>query len=1155
MSVDKKRRTFVKGLVAAGLLGAGLLAYSPILSKFIRPKFEFTSVEPDLQEGANVRYVYSTCLGCNVRCGIRVRVVNYGGVEVIERIEGNPYHPYNRAVSMEKQTVIYDQLPYNTPVDEANRKWFGTLCPRGQDGIHYVYDPYRVLKPLKRAGPRGSGKWKVISWEQLIKEVVEGGVIEETNEKLPGLKEFFVYGKLKAAGFEDPNKVLSDIKKDVDSIMTIAKDPAKTYDELVKAIDDFKSKWNNILGEKGLKLDDILIDPNRPDLGTKANMVAWIRGRGQPHADPFYQRFIFAIGSVNWLRHTSACQLGYYAGNYLWVGTYDLQGDIRGAKVIIFAGAALGRLHPGATGQGLMIERTARGELKLYYVNPIAPRVTNQNIIWVPVKPGEDAALAMAMIRWIIENNKYNKEFLEIPNLTSAGKKGYPVISNATWLVIAEEGHSKFGEFLKETDVGIGDKGIPLVFSAGELKPHTDVDSAEIDWEGKVSLKTGESVLVKTAFRMVKDEAFSRSLEEWSQICGVPVELIIQMAKDFADAAPYASTVLHRGVGMHPNGEYSVWAYRILDTLIGNYHRKGGILSRPSTTAFSAKLYNCGSSGFGEPIRWGPPIDRHGYAYEDTLEYWLKVKKGEKSYPAKRPWYPLTPEESYTELFAGIAEGYPYNIGVLIMYYANPVLSANHGIKFIEVLKDTKKLPLFIAITTTINESSMYADYIVPDTTYLETGTMGTQFLYATGAGILIGEAWRSPAIKPLTEYIGKCPNGHDRYASMWEFVIDVAKTLGAPGFGEKGINGVKATKYEGQWFTLNCAWEIILRVFANAAVDAKDKKIIPAEVQNSEVEFVERNYFIANFKDIIPEDEWRLVAYGLARGGVFTRYEDSFDERGYSKRSVPGDKILKFWNDKAAKAKNAITGEKFWGGPKYLPAATYAPVIAGPKMKGLIGTPLKDLFKDYPFTIIFESGPLFTKHRSQFYYWLKAITPENFAVMNTKDAEKLGIETGDIIRIETPMGAIETPVVVEPTVKEGTIAIPYGMGRWSETVVVKPKYIGEIKDENLKRLIEELPDKVEIPEEAINPAKNLPLIVKKVLFTKSPAEYYDKGLIADKWRFNGITSNPVQLGDPSLGNWPLLSWHGASQAYYDTPAKVTKTGRKHKFETVNIVW
>ncbi|MFZ8794908.1 MAG: tetrathionate reductase subunit A, partial [Acidilobaceae archaeon] len=234
MSAD--RRTFVKGLVAVALAGGGLLAYSPVLYKIVKPKYEFTSVPPDPQEGDNVRYVYTTCLGCNVRCGIRVRVVNHNGVDVIERIEGNPYHPHNRAVSMEKQTVVYDQLPYNTPVEEATRKWFGTLCARGQDGIHYVYDPYRVLKPLKRAGPRGSGKWKVISWEQLVKEVVEGGVIEETGERLPGLKEFSPYTKLKEAGF-DPVKVLSDMRRDVDSIMAIARDPGKTYDDLVKAIE------------------------------------------------------------------------------------------------------------------------------------------------------------------------------------------------------------------------------------------------------------------------------------------------------------------------------------------------------------------------------------------------------------------------------------------------------------------------------------------------------------------------------------------------------------------------------------------------------------------------------------------------------------------------------------------------------------------------------------------------------------------------------------------------------------------------------------------------------------------------------------------------------------------------------------------------------
>jgi hypothetical protein len=52
-----------------------------------------------------------------------------------------------------------------------------------------------------------------------------------------------------------------------------------------------------------------------------------------------------------------------------------------------------------------------------------------------------------------------------------------------------------------------------------------------------------------------------------------------------------------------------------------------------------------------------------------------------------------------------------------------------------------------------------------------------------------------------------------------------------------------------------------------------------------------------------------------------------------------------------------------------------------------------------------------------------------------------------------------------------------------------------------------------------------------------------------------GTTPNVVQLGDLSLGNWPLLSWLGAAQAYFDTPAKIVKTGKKHNFEVLYIVW
>ena len=36
----------------------------------------------------------------------------------------------------------------------------GKLCSKGQAGVNQVYDPDRILYPLKRVGKRGEGKWK-----------------------------------------------------------------------------------------------------------------------------------------------------------------------------------------------------------------------------------------------------------------------------------------------------------------------------------------------------------------------------------------------------------------------------------------------------------------------------------------------------------------------------------------------------------------------------------------------------------------------------------------------------------------------------------------------------------------------------------------------------------------------------------------------------------------------------------------------------------------------------------------------------------------------------------------------------------------------------------------------------------------------------------
>ncbi len=89
--------------------------------------------------------VPTTCFNCEAGCGL----VTYFDQETdeIAKVEGNPEHPGSR----------------------------GRNCAKGPATLNQVYDPERVLHPMKRVGERGSGKWERISWEQALDEV--GGKI------------------------------------------------------------------------------------------------------------------------------------------------------------------------------------------------------------------------------------------------------------------------------------------------------------------------------------------------------------------------------------------------------------------------------------------------------------------------------------------------------------------------------------------------------------------------------------------------------------------------------------------------------------------------------------------------------------------------------------------------------------------------------------------------------------------------------------------------------------------------------------------------------------------------------------------------------------------------------------------------------------------
>lgn len=60
----------------------------------------------------------------------------------------------------------------------------------------------------------------------------------------------------------------------------------------------------------------------------------------------------------------------------------------------------------------------------------------------------------------------------------------------------------------------------------------------------------------------------------------------------------------------------------------------------------------------------------------------------------------------------------------------------------------------------------------------------------------------------------------------------------------------------------------------------------------------------------------------------------------------------------------------------------------------------------------------------------LTSITWDTWVEMNTKTAEKLGINAGDIVKLTSSSGSIELPVYLHPAVPTETVAVPIGLGK-----------------------------------------------------------------------------------------------------------------------------
>ena len=71
-------------------------------------------------------------------------------------------------VVREEQTATYSQSEPGVP--DFNPRG----CQKGACYTEVMYGPSRTMVPLKRVGPRGSGRWERIGWEQALREIATG---------------------------------------------------------------------------------------------------------------------------------------------------------------------------------------------------------------------------------------------------------------------------------------------------------------------------------------------------------------------------------------------------------------------------------------------------------------------------------------------------------------------------------------------------------------------------------------------------------------------------------------------------------------------------------------------------------------------------------------------------------------------------------------------------------------------------------------------------------------------------------------------------------------------------------------------------------------------------------------------------------------------
>ncbi len=214
----------------------------------------------------------------------------------------------------------------------------GFICAKGQAGVNQVYDPDRVLYPLRRVGARGEGKWKRISWDEALDELAAR--LKKLRDEEHPEKFMFHYGRMKASS-----------------------------SKLIKSV------------------------------------------------------FLAAYGTATIGNHTSICEGGKWTAQELTWGKHYDNWDLDNTRFVLNFGSNLLEAHTNhiPTAHRLVNAVADRG-VRLVTFEVRLSNTAARSSEWVPIRPGTDCAVALAMCNVVMSEDLYRGEgeaFLEFCKATA----------------------------------------------------------------------------------------------------------------------------------------------------------------------------------------------------------------------------------------------------------------------------------------------------------------------------------------------------------------------------------------------------------------------------------------------------------------------------------------------------------------------------------------------------------------------------------------------------------------------------------------------------------------------------------------------------------------------------------------------------------------